>query len=322
MIDDTAAMDRSLDTLAPLEIELEKVMALGGRLSLVVIPREYAEKALKSKRGIDTTVIYKEYVVIGVFGADADEANGMFLSVPKGMAMYPRDGSDIQRLFFEAVERLRHSRGSSPWVTQLWDSIRDMKTSEEDTESRFISSSFYQFYAFIADHPADVSRMLHDMTESERHWIMDFLPYDIPTLVSGEDMTEPRDFSKVMDQWQYKDRMLKKQENGKITLRRFRNVEHLFTLPSISKEIMDLAGDPLLAASRMAKIIEKDPVLTSRLLKVVNSAFYGFRRQIDSVEHAVVILGNEEVVNLAFSIAVHKVLDNVEPLRARNLWEH
>jgi HD-like signal output (HDOD) protein len=54
----------------------------------------------------------------------------------------------------------------------------------------------------------------------------------------------------------------------------------------------------------------------------VNSAFYGFRRQIVSVEHAVVILGNDEVVNLAFSIAVHQVMERIAPRQARILWEH
>lgn len=54
----------------------------------------------------------------------------------------------------------------------------------------------------------------------------------------------------------------------------------------------------------------------------MNSAFYGFHRQIDSVEHAIVILGNEEVVNLAFSIAIHKVLETISATHAQRLWEH
>ncbi|MDT8271647.1 MAG: HDOD domain-containing protein [Desulfomonilia bacterium] len=305
-----------------LEIELQKIIALEGRLSIIVVPREYAEKALQSKRDVDTAVTFREYLIIGVFGLDADEASSMFLAVPKGMAWYPRDGNTIEGLFFSAMERLRNSSSTTPWVTQLWDCIKDVTISHDDAESRFLSSSFYQFYAFVADHPKEVVRMIHELAESDKHWIKEFLPFGTLAMNTEEDPSDAQDFSKDMEQWEYRRRLMEKEELGKKTLRSVRNVEHLFTLPSISKEIIDLAADPLLSASRMATIIEKDPVLTSRLLKVVNSAFYGFRRQIDAVEHAIVILGNEEVVNLAFSIAVHKLLGKSETVKSTMLWEH
>ncbi len=311
------------DTLAPLEIELQKVNALGGSMAVVVIPERYADKALTCKRGVDTAVRMNEYLVLGLFGTQADEASARFLSIPKGIAVYPQDGKEIQDLFFEALERLRFM-GSSNWVKRLWDSIKEVKSLEckEDQESRFIAATFYQFLLFLTSHPNELKQVFTGLNASELSWVKDYIPYGFFSSPPTAQSISDEDIAALFNEWQYQEKMDVKLEKGKTTLRKFRNIEHLFTLPSISQEIIDLAGDSLVAASKMAGIIEKDPVLTSRILKVVNSAFYGFRRQIDSVEQAVVILGNDEVINLAFSIAIHKILDTITPERAEKLWEH
>lgn len=315
-----------MDILAPLVIELQKVISLDGSMTVVVVPERYAEKALTYKREVDTAVRMKDYLVLGLFGTQADEASARFLSIPKGIAVYPQDGKDIQNLFFEALERL-HFMGSSPWVKRLWDSIRDIKTldAKEDPESRFISATFYQFLSFLTSHPEELKQTFSSPDSSELSWMRNYIPHGFFSEgCPGKAVSEGpgQDTAGLFNEWRYQDKMEAKLERGKNTLRKFRNIEHLFTLPSISQEIIDMAGDTIVAASKMAGVIEKDPVLTSRVLKVVNSAFYGFHRQIDSVEQAVVILGNEEVINLAFSIAVHKILETISPARARKLWEH
>jgi HD-like signal output (HDOD) protein len=312
-----------MEILASLDIEIQKVGSLGGVMSIVVVPDRYADKALGYIREVDTALRYKDYVVIGLFGLEADEASALFLSIPKGIAVYPQDGRGIQALFFEAVERLKMKGGSS-WVKRLWDSIKETKSFErqEDPESKFISASFYQFFSMLVSHPGELARIMADMSETDQYWVKDYLPYGFLSSLGSNSSTKKSDVTALFEEWQYSEKMSLKQNKGKKTLRKFRNIEHLFTLPSISREIIELSSDALLAASKMAEIIGKDPVLTSRILKVVNSAFYGFHRKIDSVEHAVVILGNDEVVNLAFSIAIHKVLDTISPKYAQQLWEH
>jgi putative nucleotidyltransferase with HDIG domain len=312
-----------MDILAPLEIELQKVRSLGGCMSIVVIPKRYAEKALGQKRDVDTAVKMRDWLVVGLFNAQADEASAMFLSLPKGIAVYPQDGKDIETLFLEALERLRFM-GSSPSSKRMWEVIKQAHNPEgkSDPESRFVSGTFYGFLAFLVSHPEELRCAVDTENHPELSWVREYIPYGLYS--SGEPAPDipQEDVTALIQSWGYQERLAAKNEKGKTTLRRFRNMEHLFTLPSISQEIISLAGDTLLAASKMAGIIEKDPVLTSRILKVVNSAFYGFHRQIDSVEQAVVILGNEEVVNLAFSIAIHKIMESVSPAQARRLWEH
>lgn len=317
------AMDLK-DNLAPLDIELKKVSMLGGSMAIVVVPYENMDMALRAKREMDTAIRHGDYLVLGVFGLGADEASTQFLSIPKGIAVFPKDGGDIQALFFEAVERLNLNKGSSPWVKSLWDSIKETSGhgGDGDGEGKLLTNAFYQFYAFLAAHPTEINLIVANMSLSDRHWIEDLLPFGMVKSFTDTATVPDEALSQLIEGWNYKEKLERKRDLGKTTLRKFRTIEHLFTLPSISREIIELAGDPMAAASKMAKIIEKDPVLTSRLLKVVNSAFYGFRRQIVSVEHAVVILGNDEVVNLAFSIAVHQIMDRIAPKQGVLLWEH
>jgi HD-like signal output (HDOD) protein len=323
---DTRAMEMK-DSLALLDLELKKAAALGGNMAVVVVPEAHAETAIRAKREMDTAVRFGEYLVIGVLGMEADAASAQFLSIPKGISVFPKDGNNAQSLFFGALERFNLSRGNSPWVKSLWESLKNIKVSEKamDPEGRLLSSTFYQFYAFLEAHPEELGTITGQFAQADKHWIEDILPFGVVSMFRKDGAPQDIqdiDVSRVLEEWGYQEKMEAKQELGKATLRRFRNVEHLFTLPSISQEIIALAGDDMVAASKMARIIEKDPVLTSRLLKVVNSAFYGFRRQINSVEHAVVILGNDEVVNLAFSIAVHQIMDKLAPRQAHILWEH
>jgi HD-like signal output (HDOD) protein len=314
---------RDREILLPLEMELKKVATLGGTMAIVVVPKKYADKVVSGKRDMDTAVGYQDYEVVGMIGAGANEASASFLSVPKGIAVYPKDGVDLQTLFFLALERLR-LMGSSHWVKRLWDTAKETNASErkQEPEARFISSTFYQFYAFIASHGGELGQIMSAMPASDQEWVKEYLPYGIVASIVPNQNYKEEDLNALMDSWGYQERMKEKLDKGTLTLRKFRNIEHLFTLPSISRQVIDLAKDSLASAPKMAKVIESDPVITSKLLKVVNSAFYGFHRQIDSVEHAIVILGNEEVVNLAFSIAIRKILHGISPRKARALWEH
>lgn len=55
--------------------------------------------------------------------------------------------------------------------------------------------------------------------------------------------------------------------------------------------MLALTSDPNARLQDLAAIIEKDPELSARLLKIANSGFYGFRAKVESVSHAVVLLG-------------------------------
>ncbi len=75
------------------------------------------------------------------------------------------------------------------------------------------------------------------------------------------------------------------------------------TLPAIHTQIVELSSSDTTSASDLQKVIEVDPVLATKLLKLVNSAFYGFPVEIATIERAVMIIGFKGVVQLALSTA-------------------
>lgn len=74
---------------------------------------------------------------------------------------------------------------------------------------------------------------------------------------------------------------------------------------------------------QLGEIISHDPVLTAELLRVVNSAFFGFRVKVRSAAHAVTVLGHRALRNLALCIAMRDALspDAIPGLDIRGFWE-
>lgn len=102
------------------------------------------------------------------------------------------------------------------------------------------------------------------------------------------------------------------------------SIDTLGTLPEAMTKIMELVRDPEASALDLAQEITRDPALTMKLLRTVNSAAYGLQRRILTVPDAVVVLGFNEVERLALSITVIDCLGlNRESVCAmRQLWRH
>jgi HD-like signal output (HDOD) protein len=82
-------------------------------------------------------------------------------------------------------------------------------------------------------------------------------------------------------------------------------------IPSIVFELNDIMADPLASADDIARIVSKSPSLAAVLLKIVNSAFYGFPSEIDSISRAVTIIGTREIGSLALGITVITIFEGI-----------
>lgn len=103
------------------------------------------------------------------------------------------------------------------------------------------------------------------------------------------------------------------------------SLQQLPTLPSVLQHILVLTRSPKTSASDVGEIISRDPALTGKILKLVNSAFYGFPRQIKTVTHAIVVLGFKQVRNVALTASVFDALKGKkgkDHLKVPALWEH
>jgi HD-like signal output (HDOD) protein len=100
-------------------------------------------------------------------------------------------------------------------------------------------------------------------------------------------------------------------------------ISHIATLPEVTLKIIQLVEDPGSTAQDLHKVIAYDPALCSRLLKVVNSAFYGLPGQIGSINRAIVLLGLNAVKNIAIAASLAKLFRGGElspNFSAKDLW--
>ena len=96
------------------------------------------------------------------------------------------------------------------------------------------------------------------------------------------------------------------------------------TLPSVIVQVNEKVNNPKTSALDLARTILEDQALTARLLRLVNSPFYGFPRRVATVTEAVTILGFHPVRNLLLTASVVDLLVSEEApeFSPTALWEH
>lgn len=101
-------------------------------------------------------------------------------------------------------------------------------------------------------------------------------------------------------------------------------IEKLPTLPVVVAQILSLVESPETSAVDVNRVIANDQALTAKILKLVNSPFYGFSRQISTVTQAVVILGFKTIKSLALSATVFEIFGGRGKAQfdRQAFWEH
>lgn len=98
------------------------------------------------------------------------------------------------------------------------------------------------------------------------------------------------------------------------------------TLPTVITQLIGLIDNPRTSAKEVAQLISTDQALTAKILKLANSAFYGFPREISTVDLAVVVLGFETVKSLGLSVSVLERFaagrDDDHLFDRQKFWQH
>lgn len=81
-------------------------------------------------------------------------------------------------------------------------------------------------------------------------------------------------------------------------------VKDLFSLPDIYFQLNEMVRDPRYSMADIGAVIGKDPALSARLLRLVNSSFYGFQAKIDTISRAIAIVGIDDLYNLLVATCV------------------
>ncbi len=98
----------------------------------------------------------------------------------------------------------------------------------------------------------------------------------------------------------------------------------IFSLPDIYYQVSQMINDPRFSADDIGQVIAKDPGLSARLLKIVNSSFYGFQAKIDTISRAITIVGMEDLKSLVFATSVIDKFDKIptELVDMSDFWMH
>lgn len=101
-------------------------------------------------------------------------------------------------------------------------------------------------------------------------------------------------------------------------------IEQIPTIPMVSQRIMEIAGDEEAPFKDFVRIIEKDQALAAKILRVANSAFYGLLSSVSSLEHALVILGINEVKSIVLGCSVYNFFSHGQSnaFDRTQFWKH
>lgn len=106
-----------------------------------------------------------------------------------------------------------------------------------------------------------------------------------------------------------------------------RIIAHLTDLPAmpaIVAEVLQKTEDPSVPMSELSELIQRDPALTVKILRVSNSPYYGMRQYVSTLKLALVILGVREVRNIVVGISVLGTIgnDRTKALLSNDFWDH
>jgi HD-like signal output (HDOD) protein len=104
-----------------------------------------------------------------------------------------------------------------------------------------------------------------------------------------------------------------------------KNMGELPTLPSVFSTVSRMLSDPRTSAVDVGNAVSNDQVIASKILKVANSAFYGLAGRVNTVSHAIAVLGFSSTKNIVLTTSVLSTLNLKTPVEGFNLtafWKH
>ncbi|MGD0211510.1 MAG: HDOD domain-containing protein [Desulfomonilia bacterium] len=97
-----------------------------------------------------------------------------------------------------------------------------------------------------------------------------------------------------------------------------RKIQSLPTLPKVVEKLMLMVESPDVSPKDVGKLISSDQVLGARVLRLVNSSFYGFPGRISSISHAIILLGFNVIKGVVLSASVFDLMERTMV----GLWQH
>ncbi|HSH16864.1 MAG TPA: HDOD domain-containing protein [Verrucomicrobiae bacterium] len=103
-----------------------------------------------------------------------------------------------------------------------------------------------------------------------------------------------------------------------------RSADKIASPPRVFQRVNEIVNDPDSTTEDIARVIAEDAGITLRLLRVVNSAFFGYQQKIDSLDRAVMALGTRQVRDLVLATTVADIFEGLpsDLINMDSFWRH
>ena len=100
--------------------------------------------------------------------------------------------------------------------------------------------------------------------------------------------------------------------------------QDLCSLPEIYIRVSEMLDNPSATAPQIGETVQTDPAISSRILKMVNSAYYGLPNQVSSISKAIIILGRERLKQILIGSVLGGIFTSInnEAFSMSKFWQH
>lgn len=101
-------------------------------------------------------------------------------------------------------------------------------------------------------------------------------------------------------------------------------VEDLLSLPDAAMQLNALLADPDVSLPDIANVVSLDPALTARVLRAVNSAYFGLRGRVETISKAISMIGTGELHSLVLATSAGQAFKNIscKLIDMESFWQH
>jgi HD-like signal output (HDOD) protein len=262
-----------------------------------------------------------------------------------GMSIIPEDGKSFYDLMAVAKKKRfsfkKDVAGIPQKIEVIQDSTQPRKKEVSLSDLQVFTLCFNKargkFYNDLISLPPDVLwGALSRISISDQKKFFLKLPHDSPlTPFLAEKIKNQSDQAdvetarkkvrRVISEMQLVENLKERSENQKQIVGTLQQIDSIFNIPAIALQVYKVASDPESDIDTISANILLDPSLSMKILKIVNSPFYRRAGQMNSIKDAVLVLGRDEIVNMAFGLSLSKsFLDaNLKGLiNPEILWKH
>ena len=100
-----------------------------------------------------------------------------------------------------------------------------------------------------------------------------------------------------------------------------RKVGDLKALPIVARKALDTLNDDNCSLEDLTAIIEKDQAIAARILKISNSALYGLRQEVTSLQHAMMVMGFKTIKSLVLTVTTRSLYKKFG-ITEKIMWDH